>query len=153
MNRFKGDLEKSSTNDELEAPMLWLVKSGQTHKQLISRALGLLEEGGVPADAAKVAGELEREAHVLGLREVGAALSSLVQYLSMRDARSVESDRPAKLGLTPNITSSFSNLLLKVYLTGTDAHCAREREDVQRALAKHMQYLLSNRTSFTPLEN
>lgn len=133
--------------------MLWLVKSGRTHKQLISRALGLVEDGVGSADASQVASDLQQEALTLGLREVSAALSSLGQYLLVCDARSAGSDRATKSELTPTITSSFSNLLLKVYLTGTDTHCAREREDVQRALAKRVQYLLSNRGSLVPLEN
>jgi hypothetical protein len=132
--------------------MLWLIKSGRTHKQLISRALSLLEEGGSPADA-MLASELEQEALALGLREVSAALSCLGQYLLMREARAAESDRSSKRELTPTITSSFSTLLLKVYLTGTDAHCAREREDAQRALAKHMQSLLATPSNFVPMEN
>lgn len=138
--------EYRASNDKPTA-QVWLIRACREQKAFVAKALEVIErldawrEHCVEPEALA---DLEERAQRLGLFEVCAAMRSVGQVLLARDASSIQhfganNNLPP---VPPSAARHLSALLLRVYLTGTDAGGNAEREQVQEVIAAHMQAVL-----------
>jgi hypothetical protein len=137
-----------STSTESTA-QLWLIRAAKEQKAFVAKALGLIErldawrEQDVTPEAVA---EVEADAQRLGFVEVCAAMRAVGKMLLTYNARAYQ--HRGLLASVPPVPASVSRplsaLLLRVYLTGTDAGGEVEREQVQELIALHMQLVMPN---------
>lgn len=149
MNRPEVNAQPNLLSSRSDAgPQLWIIRAGKDQKAFVARALQLLEnfdawQNGSEVTAESVT-ELELEAASLGFFEVRSALQAVSHVLVAFTARAFQ--HPALLAALPPLPASASRplsaLLLRVYLTGTDAGGETERGQVQELLDQHLSTLL-----------
>ncbi len=148
MNRAKCEEPSEPHPQSDHQPLLLcLVRSRRAQKNLVARTLELVEGFESPQPAAGLAsaiGDLEVEALALGLLDVCAVLKSVRQFILTCDAHAQRLagglQSPARV--PSGISQPMSALLLRVYLTGSDAGGICESEQVQRLLRNHLQHAL-----------
>ena len=133
--------EDHSTNDTT-TPRVWLVRSGRAKKAFIARALDWAEDGENAlrsANLATRAAALELQAQELELTHVSAVLKTLGQFLLATSRLPMKPQSAQEPSALPGAASrALSLLLLRVYLTGTDAGSAAEVEHLERSLASYL---------------
>lgn len=130
-----------------KAPLLWIVRSRRAQKSLIARALEIVEGFETPQPAATLAsaiGTLELESLALELPDVCAVLKVVRQFVLTSDAhaRLLGRKPPPPIRVPADVTQPMSTLLLRVYLTGSDAGGTPECEQIQRILENHLKHAL-----------
>lgn len=137
---------------------LWLIRAAKEQKAFVAKALGLIErldawrEQDVTPEAVA---DVEADAQRLGFGEVCAAMRAVGKMLLTYNARTYQ--HPGILASLPPVPASagrpLSALLLRVYLTGTDAGGEVEREQVQELIALHMQLVMPSAANLKHAQN
>lgn len=122
---------------------VWLVRADRAQKAFIARALEWAEQGDSSLDRVNLAmraAALEAQAHDLQLTHVRSMLESLGRFLlvSRPISMSRQQSRQALPVLPADASKALSLVLLRVYLTGTDAGGAVEAEHLERSLESYV---------------
>lgn len=145
-----------STTDETTA-QLWLIRAGKEQKAFVAMALELIERLDAWRDHcvdAEAVAQVEAEAQRLGFPEVCTAMRAVGRLLLAYNARTYQHAGAATIAPLPAKASRpLSALLLRVYLTGTDAGGEVEREQVQELVALHMQQVLPSSAHMKSVHN
>lgn len=136
--RDPGSPQDQSANETPDADV-WLIRAGRAQKAFIARTLEWAEDGEASLDRASLgmrAAALAAQAHELGLLHLGSMLANLGRFLlaARPVSTSLMQSRQALPALPEVASKALSLLLLRVYLTGTDAGGHAEVEHLERSL-------------------